>query len=490
MNRRLKALTSLAFAGILATAVAAPTFAADKAMVRALHASPDAPAVDVYVNDAKVLSDVTFKTLSDYLELDAGSYTVAIKAAGTDTVVTSIDATVDAGTKYTIAAIGMLKDIKLTAVRGRRHDVRRPRRSSASCTCRPTPAAWTSPSRASRAADAPVKDLTYPNATDYLALPAGTYDFEVRPTGTTTVALNLPGTALAADTNYTVFAVGLSAAGTPAEQALGVVVGVDASGTSGGTGSTETPPQTSTLGESSSNGSTVPLALLALALVAAIGVLVPLRRRFSETTREVADPPRTPEAPAVTAGASAFLAQDARAGPPAASAASGGRCCPRAPRPPRVVAVGERRAEDVPQAQERGPDPGLGGPERDLQALRDLDVREAREERELHAPRFWLGGSRPIASRTRSPWIRRHASASTSSGASSSVRSASTVRFCTVISRRTASMALWRARAKSQAETDPLAGSNRSALRQTAMKTSCTTSCAVRSLRVTCRASE
>ncbi len=287
MNRRLKAITSLAFAGILATAVAVPAFAADKAMVRALHASPDAPAVDIYVDDAKVLSGVTFKTLSDYLELDAGSYKVSIKAAGTDTVVSSIDATVDAGTKYTIAAIGPLASISMTAF------VDDGMTSADEAKLRvvhlsPDTGGVDVALAGQAAADAPVKNLTYPNATDYLALPAGTYDFEVRPTGTTTVALNLPGTALAADTNYTVFAVGFSAAGTPSDQALTVVVGVDAAGTSsgGGTGSTETPPETSTLGDTTSSTSTVPLVLLALALVATIGVLVPLRRRLSETTEK------------------------------------------------------------------------------------------------------------------------------------------------------------------------------------------------------------
>ncbi|MCU0506669.1 MAG: DUF4397 domain-containing protein [Chloroflexi bacterium] len=285
MNRRLKAITSLAFAGLLATAVAVPAFAADKAMVRALHASPDAPAVDVYVNDAKVLSDVTFKTLSDYLELDAGSYTVAIKAAGTDTTVTSIDATVDAGTKYTIAAIGPLASISMTAF------VDDGMTSAEEAKLRvihlsPDTGGVDVALAGQSAADAPVKNLTYPNATDYLALPAGTYDFEVRPTGTTTVALNLAGTALSADTNYTVFAVGFSAAGTPSDQALTVVVGVDASGTSGGTGSTETPPETSTVGEGSTSSSTMPLVLVALALVGTLGVLVPLRRRFAETTEK------------------------------------------------------------------------------------------------------------------------------------------------------------------------------------------------------------
>jgi hypothetical protein len=286
MNRRLKALTSLAFAGLLATAMAVPTFAADKAMVRALHASPDAPAVDIYVNDAKVLSDVTFKTLSDYLELDAGAYTVAIKAAGTDTVVTSIDATVDAGVKYTLAAIGPLASISMTAF------VDDGMTSADEAKLRvihlsPDTGGVDVALAGQSPADAPVKDLTYPNATDYLALPAGSYDFEVRPTGTTTVALNLPGTALSADTNYSVFAVGFSAAGTPSDQALTVVVGVDASGTSGGgTGSTETPPETSTVGEGSTGSTTLPLVLVALGLVATLGVLVPLRRRLAETTEK------------------------------------------------------------------------------------------------------------------------------------------------------------------------------------------------------------
>ncbi len=284
MNRRLKALTSLAFAGLLATAMAVPTFAADKAMVRALHASPDAPAVDIYVNDAKVLSDVTFKTLSDYLELDAGSYTVAIKAAGTDTVVTSIDATVEAGMKYTIAAIGPLASISMKAF------VDDGTTSADEAKLRvvhlsPDTGGVDVALAGQSAADAPVKDLTYPNATDYLALPAGSYDFEVRPTGTTTVALNLPGTALDADTNYSVFAVGFSAAGTPSDQALTVVVGVDATGTSGGTGST-TPPPTSTVGDGSTTTSTLPLVLIGLALVATVGVLLPLRRRLAETTQK------------------------------------------------------------------------------------------------------------------------------------------------------------------------------------------------------------
>jgi hypothetical protein len=288
MFRRSRILATVAFAGALALATVAPTFAADQAKVRALHASPDAPAVDVYVNDAKVLSDVTFRTLSDYLPLDAGTYTVAIKAAGTDTVVASLDASVEAGKEYTIAAIGKLASIKLTAFvddGATTADAAKLRVVHLS----PDTGAVDVALAGQAPADAPVKDLAYPDATGYLTLPAGSYDFVVRPTGTETVALSLAGTALAAATNYTVFAVGLSAADAPADQKLGVVVGVDAQGstdtsTGGTTGST--PPPTSTVAPTSSTGGpAVPIAALAVALAAAGLALAAVRRRTTVPNR-------------------------------------------------------------------------------------------------------------------------------------------------------------------------------------------------------------
>jgi hypothetical protein len=79
----------------------------DPANVRVSHMSPNAPNVDVYVDDSAVLEDVSFGTTSSYLELAAGDHTVEITAAGDpDTSVFSGDVTVEAGTDYTIAAIG------------------------------------------------------------------------------------------------------------------------------------------------------------------------------------------------------------------------------------------------------------------------------------------------------------------------------------------------------------------------------------------------
>jgi hypothetical protein len=83
----------------------------DPANVRVSHLSPNAPNVDVYVDGTAVLEDVPFGATSSYLELAAGDHTVEITAAGDpNTSVFSGDVTVDAGTDYTIAAIGEIGD--------------------------------------------------------------------------------------------------------------------------------------------------------------------------------------------------------------------------------------------------------------------------------------------------------------------------------------------------------------------------------------------
>lgn len=78
--------------------------------LRAVHASPDAPNVDLYVDDAAALTDVPFGAVSDYLPLSAGNHAVRITAAGdADSVV--FDEEVDLSTgAYTAVALGELEE--------------------------------------------------------------------------------------------------------------------------------------------------------------------------------------------------------------------------------------------------------------------------------------------------------------------------------------------------------------------------------------------
>jgi LPXTG-motif cell wall-anchored protein len=84
--------------------------AAGKAHVRFVHASPDAPAVDIAVaNGGPVLfANVPFKGVGDYLPVDAGTYDLEARLAGTDTVALSVPGVALAdGTVYTIFAMGL-----------------------------------------------------------------------------------------------------------------------------------------------------------------------------------------------------------------------------------------------------------------------------------------------------------------------------------------------------------------------------------------------
>lgn len=85
--------------------------ASENAQLRVAHMSPNAPNVDVYVDDEVVLEDVPFGAVSDYLSVPGGTYTVKITPTGdAETVVFEGDVTVESEQAYTVAAIGEVGD--------------------------------------------------------------------------------------------------------------------------------------------------------------------------------------------------------------------------------------------------------------------------------------------------------------------------------------------------------------------------------------------
>ena len=82
----------------------------NKAKVRFIHASPDAPAVDIKLNSgtgATVFSNVAFKDIEDYVQVDAASYRFVVTAAGaTDEVLVFDPIAVQNNTVYTVVAFG------------------------------------------------------------------------------------------------------------------------------------------------------------------------------------------------------------------------------------------------------------------------------------------------------------------------------------------------------------------------------------------------
>jgi hypothetical protein len=197
-----------AFAFAFSISIKNASAQAGQAQVRVAHMSPDAPAVDIYVDGNKALSNVAFKAVSNYLPLPAGEHRFEVRAAGapaTDKAVIDAKATVEAGKAYTVAATNELAKITpLVLV----DDVAAPGAGKAKV--RVVHASPDAPAVDVAVKGGPVliNNLAFGKASDTLTVDAKSYDLEVRPTGTTTVALPLNGVNLEAGKIYTVFAAG------------------------------------------------------------------------------------------------------------------------------------------------------------------------------------------------------------------------------------------------------------------------------------------
>jgi hypothetical protein len=180
------------------------------ARVRVVHASPDAPAVDVWVDGSIVFEGVGFEEITDFAEVPAGTYNVQVVPSGaTSPVVIEADLPLMAATDYTVVATDLLANITpiiLTA------DGSTPTEGNA----------WVRFLHASP--DAPAVDIAvadggpvlfsnvaFQQFSEYLPVPAGNYDLEARVAGTMTVALSLPGVAVEDGGVYTAYATGLLA---------------------------------------------------------------------------------------------------------------------------------------------------------------------------------------------------------------------------------------------------------------------------------------
>lgn len=190
-----------------------------QSQLRVMHASPDAPAVDVLVDNQVVLANVAYPVASDYLTLDAGTYNVKVNAAGTGTTVIDADLTLKGSMAYTAIATGFLADLRPLVL----EDDLSP------------PAAGQSKLRVVHASpDAPnvdvyangnrvLADVPFRTASGYLDVPAGTYQVQVRVANSNVTVLDAP-VVLEAGKIYTAVAIGSATPGAANPLTLQVLV--------------------------------------------------------------------------------------------------------------------------------------------------------------------------------------------------------------------------------------------------------------------------
>jgi hypothetical protein len=271
MKRLLGILGALGAIGMIAWSGGVPASAEDTARVRVVHASPDAPAVDVYANGAKVLTNVPFKGSSDYLSVPAGAHNFKVYATGanpaSDSAVIDADATLDAGKDYTVIAVGKVADIKPVVLEDNNAAP-----ASGKAHVRVVHASPDAPAVDVAVKGGPVlfSNLAFPNAAGPSPVDAGTYDLEVRAAGTTTVALPVNGVQLQAGKIYTVLAVGLLN-GTPALEALPIINDPAPADAPAPTSTADSLPASGTGPGSNDDSATSSIALLAVIGATAVG---------------------------------------------------------------------------------------------------------------------------------------------------------------------------------------------------------------------------
>jgi hypothetical protein len=201
--------------------VVTPTPAA-KSKVLVTHASPDAPGVDLLVDNTIAGTNLTFPNSTAYLDVDAGTRNVKVNVTGTSTTAIEANLTLDANKNYSVFAVNNVASIEPVVIED---DLTVP--ASGKAHVRFLHLSPNAPAVDITLTDGTVVFANYmfkevKNSGAFTPLDASSYDLQVRLAGTSTVVLDLPGIALTAGKIYTVFAKGL--VGGSGSQALGAQI--------------------------------------------------------------------------------------------------------------------------------------------------------------------------------------------------------------------------------------------------------------------------
>lgn len=211
---------------------AAQKQATETAEVRVAHMSPDAPAVNVRVDDETVEQNVDFGDVTSYLELEAGDHQVSLVAVENETMVFDGQVSVEADRSYTLMAVGEVaenatEEFEVVALQDAESA---PSEDASVRLVHASPDAGPVDVTVNQTGDVLFDDVEFGNATDYVTVPAGSYTLNVRAATESNdgeIVATFDET-LVNETAYSAFAGGYAAPGdAPADESLALFVQID-----------------------------------------------------------------------------------------------------------------------------------------------------------------------------------------------------------------------------------------------------------------------
>lgn len=178
-----------------------------KSYIRVFHAAPGAPEVDIYANGRIIARRIAFGQFTDYISVDAGTYTIEAFPVGLQTSpVLTVNLPVSEEKVFTLAVIGILPRIGILPVEDVYEPVNPGRTNVRFVNLSPNAPGL---SLSLRGGLELFSDISYTEVSDYRAMLPGRYNLVVTPTGTQTVVVNLPNVRLLPRRNLTFYTVGM-----------------------------------------------------------------------------------------------------------------------------------------------------------------------------------------------------------------------------------------------------------------------------------------
>ncbi|WP_088102576.1 DUF4397 domain-containing protein [Halalkalibacter urbisdiaboli] len=177
-----------------------------ESLVRIIHASPDAPPLDVYANDERIIQGLDYSDVSEYFLVPPSTHKLEIKPADDEsTVLISEEILVEEGTNYTLAAVGHLETIQLATMTDDQETLEGKTKIRL---------AHFSPDASALELATPIgnelfQEVTFTEVTDYMELDAGLHDFELHIAGTDDAVVEIYDLDMKEGAVFTAFVMGL-----------------------------------------------------------------------------------------------------------------------------------------------------------------------------------------------------------------------------------------------------------------------------------------
>ncbi len=195
-RRRLQTLALLAPALAAMTGCQAVQNTQTSTQIRVIDASPDAPGLDIYAGTGAIAYNLGFGTVTSYVTLLPGVYTLTADTAGSKQVLTSAKATLTTSNEYTVLISNLasnLQQLVLTDQAQAAPSGQIALRFIDEATRVSAVDVYLVPAGAKLTSLTPVlTNVSFPSNSGYVNVPSGTYTLVLVPTGTvptsTTVA--------------------------------------------------------------------------------------------------------------------------------------------------------------------------------------------------------------------------------------------------------------------------------------------------------------